>query len=73
LARTPSHLLAEDLSAEEEGVLITEVQHEVERVEDGGSETDFIDDPAEGEARRLDGAEYDTDLENEGNMNTLLQ
>ena len=72
LARTPSHLLAEDLSAEEEGVLITEVQHEVERVEDGGSDTDFIDDPAEGEARRLDGAEYDTDLENEGNMNTML-
>lgn len=66
LARTPSHLLPEDLRVED-GVLITEVQHEDERMGHDESEADFVDDPTEYEEHRPEGAEYDTDLDNEGN------
>lgn len=73
LVRTPSHLLPEDLRVEEEGVLITEVQQEDERIKHDQGEANLMDDPPEEEEPRPEGAEYDTDLDNEGNIRTLVK
>ncbi|KAK7103733.1 leucine-rich repeat-containing protein 74B-like [Littorina saxatilis] len=84
LARTPSHLLPEDLR--EDGVLITELQHddtaryegeeeELRDLREGeieeGQEQEEEEEEEEEEEPKPEGAEYDTDLENEDEEDTL--
>ena len=71
MVRTPSHLLPEDirLDQEEDGVLITELQHEGVEGEEAEQHAGFSEHPQETEEEeeeRPEGAEYDTDLEDEG-------